>query len=324
MLSEKLYRGSIWLLAAVHIYALLPAGGASIFIAAALSCILAYAVYRITPDSIASPGAAVNTALFLAQLLIAGIHIRVAPVWAGLCLFIAFFCMEFARRKAAIRLQEMNNGLLAFEEQQSRFNETFRTVRSERHDFLKHVSAIHYLMENQSWGEAKGYMDRLVDGYKETNLSIKGESGAVAGLLHDQYRKARQLQMAIVYDLDIPVSSLPLSDKEIVMLFGNILSNGIEACREWQEATGRESALTLQFSKRSGLFLIDCKNDCLPIPNDILDNLFKTPGKTTKGGNHEGLGTSVIADVVRKYNGRLDFVHKNNSFSVRIKIPAIN
>jgi LytT family two-component system sensor histidine kinase NatK len=68
------------------------------------------------------------------------------------------------------------------------FNETFRPVRSERHDFLKHVSAIHYLLENKNNKEAKTYLDDLVDGYEETNLSIKGERGVVAGVLHQMYR----------------------------------------------------------------------------------------------------------------------------------------
>jgi two-component system, LytTR family, sensor histidine kinase NatK len=48
-------------------------------------------------------------------------------------------------------------------------NETFRIVRSERHDFLKHVSAIHYLLESEKNQEAKDYLDQLVDVYEETN-----------------------------------------------------------------------------------------------------------------------------------------------------------
>ncbi|WP_234410400.1 hypothetical protein [Caldalkalibacillus mannanilyticus] len=77
------------------------------------------------------------------------------------------------------------------EEQLAAINETFRMVRSERHDFLKHVSALHFMLEDGRSIEAKKYLDALVDNYEETNFSIKGERGAVAGVLHQTYKRAK-------------------------------------------------------------------------------------------------------------------------------------
>ena len=83
--------------------------------------------------------------------------------------------------------------------------------------------------------------------------------------------------------------------------------------------------ITLQFYKRSGLYLLTCKNSSLPIPTDILDTLFKAFGRTTKpGAEHEGLGTKIIYDVVAQYHGFLDFVYKDEEFTVKIKFPAIH
>lgn len=207
--------------------------------------------------------------------------------------------------------------------QREQFNETFRIVRGERHDFLKHISALHFMLDNENYKEAREYLNNLVDGYEETNLSIKGEKGSVAGILHQMYRHAKKEGIEVIYDLDLPLSSLPLIDKDIVTLIGNLLSNSLDACEEWQQVRGKQASLTLQFYKRSGLFLLTCKNNSLPIPTNILDHLYQSYGKTTKGGFHEGLGTKLIKEVVDQNQGFLDFVHKDEEFSVKIKIPAI-
>ncbi|MFS0820182.1 sensor histidine kinase [Bacillus sp. 1P02SD] len=235
-----------------------------------------------------------------------------------LCLYL-FLSRYALSKKVKTLLEEAKH----FDEQRAQFNETFRVVRSERHDFLKHVSAIHFMLETSKNEEAKQYLDELVEGYKETNLSIKGERGVVAGILHQMYRKASALHIEVVYDFDVPLSTLPLSDQQIVTLIGNLLSNCIDACEEWQNKYNKQPFLTLQFYKRSGLFILQCKNSSLPIPTQVLDQLFVSYGKTTKGDGHEGLGTKLIQDVVHEANGFLDFVHKEEEFKIKIKIPAL-
>nr|WP_234410408.1 GHKL domain-containing protein [Caldalkalibacillus mannanilyticus] len=97
----------------------------------------------------------------------------------------------------------------------------------------------------------------------------------------------------------------------------------MDACEEWQKARNQAPLLTVQFYKRSGLYLLLCKNNSLPIPSPILDGLFQTYGKSTKGEAHEGLGTKIIKDIVEEHQGFLDFVHKDEEFEVKIKILAI-
>ncbi|MEH7235691.1 sensor histidine kinase [Bacillus sp. JJ1562] len=243
----------------------------------------------------------------------------------GITIMLGILCLYlfWSRFSISKKMKSLLGEAKHFDEQRAQFNETFRVVRSERHDFLKHVSAIHFMLENGKNEEAKQYLDELVEGYKETNLSIKGERGVVAGILHQMYRKASALDIAIVYDLDVPLSTLPLSNQQIITLIGNLLSNSIDACEEWQKNYNKQANLSLQFYKRSGLYILHCKNSSLPIPNQILDKLFVNFGKTTKGEGHEGLGTKLIQDVVNEANGFLDFVHKDEEFAIKIKIPAI-
>ncbi len=236
---------------------------------------------------------------------------------------LVFIGIEWVRWEASARIAQLQKECEQFEVERSHATETFRIVRSERHDFLKHISSIHYMLENRHHEEASAYLDDLVDGYEETNLSIKGERGSVAGILHQMYNRGKTSGVSMVYDVDMPFSTLPLSDKEMVSLLGNLLSNSIDASIEWQNQYGKQATITLQFYKRSGLYVLIFRNPSLPVPTPILDQLFQSYGHSTKE-EHEGLGTKIIQDTVKGHQGFLDFVYRDEEFTVKIKFPAIH
>ncbi len=309
----------------LHMYALqlLIPMNIPIYLSSLLPIAVVYILYKRTIPRIDSLGLQWNGMLFGVQVLLLGCYLFIVPLLGYLLLAVVFVCIEVVRVQLASRLASLTQELEIFEQERAQFNETFRIVRSERHDFLKHVAAIHFMLDNEKHLEAKTYLDDLVDGYEETNLSIKGEHGAVAGILHQMYGRASALGISTFYDFDVPLSSLPLSDKHIVTLVGNLLSNSIDACQQWQEQHDAQAQITLQFYKRSGLYLLTCQNNSLPIPTDILDRLFVDYGKSTKSGDHQGLGTKKIDDIVIDYQGFLDFIYKDESFTVKIKFPAI-
>jgi two-component system, LytTR family, sensor histidine kinase NatK len=264
-----------------------------------------------------------NLFLFGLQVLVMFISIGGLPKWISFLPILLFIGLELVRNSLAKRVTELTKNSSKHDAQLEQINETFRVVRSERHDFLKHISAIHFMLENNKPNDAKHYLDELVESYEETNLSIKGESGVVASVLHQAYLRAKKTGIEVIYDLDLPLSTLPLSDQKIVTLIGNLLSNSLDACEEWQIQRGKPSTVIVEFYKRSGLYILLCKNNSLPIPAKIVDELFSSYGMTTKGGTHEGLGTKIIKDIVEKHQGFLDFVHKGEEFEVKIKVPAI-
>lgn len=319
------YWATITLLGIVHLQALLlhlPLK-IPIYFTSLIAIGIAYYLFTKHSINVFVLGTKWNAFLFFLQLLLLSVYVTNGPSWIYFASIILFIGLESVRIYWAKQIISLTKKLAYLEEQSSHFNETFRIVRSERHDFLKHVSAIHFLLDKGKNKEAKTYLDNLVDGYEETNLSIKGERGIVAGVLHQMHRRAKAAGISIVYDFDLPLSTLPLSDQHMVTLLGNLLSNSIDACEEWQQKQKKQALLTVQFYKRSGLYILICKNKSLPIPPNILDALYHTYGITTKNGEHEGLGTKMIDDIIRDSNGYLDFIYKEEEFTVKIKIPAI-
>lgn len=261
-----------------------------------------------------------DLALYFGQLIVIALYYWSIPTVIPLLLFVSIELYRIFIMKDVKNIEKKIGKLM---EEQEHANETFKIIRSERHDFLKHISSLHFTLEKEEYKEAKLYLDQLVGTYEETNLSIKGEKGVIAGILNDTYRRAKNLNMSPYFDLDIPISSLPLKDVDKVSLIGNILSNAMDACEEWREQREQPALLMLEFSKRSGLYILECKNSSLPIPPAVLDHLYNSYGVTTKGAEHEGLGTKIIHNITKSYHGFLDFTYKDEQFTVKIKMPAL-
>lgn len=321
-----LYWMVIALLGVIHLHAvlLLVPFDVPVFVTIGLVLAIVFFIHRRIIFSISALKPNWHALIFLIQVLIINLYFFIAPSWIYLIPFFLFIAIEIMRFHFSKQVGALTQDIETFASEREQMNETFRVVRAERHDFLKHISSLHYMLENSNETEARSYLDHLVDGYEETNLSIKGERGTVAAILQQMYKRAKNLGIEIVYDLDVPLSLLSLTDQELTSLLGNLLANSIESCEEWQSHRKKQPLITVHFYKRSGLFILVCKNNSLPIPSEVLDHLFVKYGKTTKTGKHEGLGTKIIDDIVKSHDGLLDFVHKNEQFFIKIKIPAIN
>lgn len=257
------------------------------------------------------------------QILLMGVYVFSEPSLAYICVLLSsikLFTYSVKDRKTKNMIFEK---IAVTEVQHDNYNQTFQMLRKERHDYLKHINAIHYLMQKQSGEEAKQYMEVLIDGYEETNLSIKGEHGAVAAILHSIYKRAHTSNIAINYHLDIPCSKLPLPTPKVVALLGNILENALDACEEWHQQTGVHGFIEMTLQKRSGLYILTCKNRTLPLPKKIADHLFQRAGVTTKS-SHDGLGTSIIQNIIEEQHGYLDFSNEKEMFTLICKIPSIH
>lgn len=323
MLS-KIYWGSLALFSTIHLQLVISSIAPSfpLYITFSAAIILIFFLYKkIDLQIVSHHNMKLNTILWVLQILNILLYIDFETVYSKIIPLLIFIGLECIRYYHASKIYFLTKTIDQYENEREQFNKMFMAVREERHDFLKHVSALQFIMDKGQNKEALNYLNGLISVYEETNLAIKGERGVVAGILHQIYKQAKAYGIEIIYDLDIPVSSMKLSDKEIVTLLGNLLSNSIEASHEWQEQHNKQAQISLQFYKRSGLNILICKNNSIPIPNNILDKLYQTYGNTTKGSGHEGLGTKLIHDVVREHNGFLDFVHKNETFTVKIKIP---
>lgn len=317
---------SIAVFGAVHLYQLLRFFGLTLpfIFSFLLTLLVVLFLAKFMRIQLGVLGARSHGRLYILQVLNALLYLGIETGTGYVLIPSALFVLiEMIRHRMSEELLHTEKQLSRQRAEMIEMNETFLTVRKERHDFLKHISALHYMLENNRAKEAKNYLDELVEGYKETNLSIQGERGSVAAMLHQHYRKGKDKGIEVIYDLEASISSLPLAEPDVTALIGNMLENALEASEAWQQEKQRQAHITLQAYRRSGLFILTCQNDTLPIPNHVLDRLFTKQAATTKPGKLDGLGTRIIAETAEKYSGYLDFTYKNETFTLTIKLPAI-
>lgn len=222
------------------------------------------------------------------------------------------------------RLQLKNENQL-LHDGQDQLNLAFLELRGQRHDMLKHITAMHYLLEQGKYAEAKSYMNHLAALYDATNLTIKGEHGHLAAFLFHAKLMAEEHGLELQLDLDAPLTRLPLNMTDQSTLVGNLIINSLEAAIDYtkQHHAQQTSFVRIFTSIKSGLYILEISNSTLPLDRDIVDVLFKEAGHTSKKGQHEGLGTYLIAQMTKKYHGTLDYRYLNHTFTVKIKIPFL-
>lgn len=256
----------------------------------------------------------------------------------------------------------------ALRAEQTEREAAFRRVRAERHDFLKHVNVLQHLLTERKHREAEQYIDALCGEYTKTNASLKGEAGHIAAILLRYATLAERQQIALTYDLRLPLSQLPLPEVEQSKLLANLLANSFEAADKVAEEVasketneGSESvvettvevaeectsavtaetvpqigiddapgetsfvrpAIALSTEYYSGIYILTISNTTLPIASNRLDSLFKTFQPSEKGGEHEGLGTFIIADIVARHRGKLSFTYEPPLLTIKIKLPIV-
>lgn len=243
--------------------------------------------------------------------------------WQGalLCWF-GIFVAEYFRYRDQQEKKIGNEVLQVLVDEQNKQNDVFQKIRAERHDFLKHVSVIQYLVEAENTKELSSYVHTLVEEYTHTNRTIKGEDGHVAALLYRYQEQGEASNIVVTYDLQVPLSRLPMDVLDQTKLISNLLANGLEAAEKYSE-TNKLAIIQLQTSVHSGIFILEAKNHTKSLSDETLSRLYKQFFFSTKENEHEGLGTYVIASLVESYNGLLSYTYDAPIFSLKIKVPIV-
>lgn len=234
-------------------------------------------------------------------------------IWIGMIVLI-YIVQQFVDHSyiQTIRIQQLEKSI-------QQFNESYNKVSAQRHDFMKHVLALAYLLEKEEMTEAKAYMQKLIPDYQWINKPIAGEQGHIASLLLYYLHRAYEQNVTFHVSSDQPLTRLPLSPHEQVQLIGNLLENAVHAAGEAQL---KHSYVTLHSQIVSGLYKLEVTNTTNPIPNHIVDYLFSNTRQTTKT-HGQGIGTTIIANLVDSHGGTLKYTYYGDKIVIRIALPMM-
>ncbi|MCR4646752.1 MAG: ATP-binding protein [Oscillospiraceae bacterium] len=191
-------------------------------------------------------------------------------------------------------------------------NERLDNMRRTRHD-LRHHAAL--LKEIRDSGDITA-LDDLITMYTEQNRLdqplVRCENETVNVVLALYSETACQNDIAFTVRADIP-EAIFADKKDLAVLFGNILENAADACKEVEGSRFIDltAAYTEMPSGKHCLSII-VKNSCGAVSRDEKGDFHSTkhPG--------DGIGISSVKRITEKYAGSCSFLPEDGVFTVSV------
>lgn len=180
----------------------------------------------------------------------------------------------------------------------------YETIRKLRHDFKNHNIVIASLLESGDFDKAKKYVGDYLDRRSVSGNYVNTGNNIVNAVVNCKAEVAK--------GLDIETSIVTVSDfsgiddLDLCSLISNMFDNAIDACKK----VNKNRQIHFSVKKDESSYTFCMKNS---INGSVIKN---NPDLiTTKKDKHlHGLGTKIIKDIAKKYNGIADFFENDDIF----------
>ncbi len=219
-----------------------------------------------------------------------------------------------------VKMHEKNTALLAENHvlsiqrlQYDRLNERLENMRRTRHDLRHYTALLTQIRDNKDF-EA---LDDLINMYTEKNLlnaplvCCENETVNVILALYSETAHNNDIKFSI--KANIP-KNIFVDQKDISVLFGNILENATHACKEVKEDRfiNLNAAYTENPNGSDSITLV-VKNNYAIEPSESENGIFRS---TKHSG--DGIGISSVRSIAEKYKGASTFTHEDGTFTVSV------
>lgn len=209
----------------------------------------------------------------------------------------------------------------AQEEQNQNMETVIQNLRQLRHDMNNHVGMLYGLCDTKQYDLMHKYLKQMMESTSQANdIIVVQNNQALSVVLNNKKALAQQYQIPFDFamrkrEAAKDVKEMPFSEMEVCSLFGNILDNAIEACREIPHK--EQSGIKLQISELEDGWQILCRNRYMEKPVFEGDSLITHKSDTQ---NH-GIGTKAMKSIIKKHKGKLEYEVTEEEFSVKIFMP---
>ncbi|MCB2312872.1 Spo0B domain-containing protein [Clostridium tagluense] len=181
-----------------------------------------------------------------------------------------------------------------------------KTLRGQRHDFMNHLQVVYSLMEMEEYAEATGYIEKVFTDIQRINKVLKTSNPAVNALLQAKidYGEKRGIKTEILVTSTLEELLVPAW--EFCRVLGNIIDNAIYALQE----RGENKIIKIELFEDLKTYRFRIKNNGPKICQEWINRIFDT-GVTTKGEKGEGMGLSIVKDILLKYEGDIEIFSDN-------------
>ncbi|MFC4779375.1 sensor histidine kinase [Paenibacillus sp. GCM10023252] len=226
-----------------------------------------------------------------AQFLNIGIIIVIITLLSILAAIVAMRYLRQSRDRAVRVTQETYV---------DEINQMFHSIRAQRHDFINHVQTIHSLAELQKTQELAAYTKELTGEIRLMNDIINIGNPAIAALIRSKISQAESLHVSLVTSFS-GMNKLEMGVKtlDLTRILGNLIDNAFDEVMKYPEVFRK---VIIMGKQTDGNLEFTVSNTCNNAQALITKPLFNE-GFSTKSGEHQGLGLSIVKSIVEKYRG---------------------
>lgn len=196
--------------------------------------------------------------------------------------------------------------------QLTEYEKQISEIRKIRHDIKNHLQCLAALVSQNNNKQAEDYIDDIIENKLDFGCDyIKTGNKVVDAVINMKMSQCKKDNISTI--VHINKFDTNVEDTDMCALLSNILDNAIEASIKETE----RKEVNIDIMPKKGYVNIIVKNAIL---QSVLE---KNPDlKTTKTDERiHGIGMRSISDIVKKYDGMLDFYEKNNFFIADVWLP---
>ncbi len=232
-----------------------------------------------------------------------------------ICVMFIIICTIWLHNSLVKHLQneyEINLRLQFNEMQQDYYDkitESSKALSSLRHDLKNHLIVLDGYLAKAKPEEARGYIKDIIKTTTDSNTVVNLENIMLSAMLTQ--KKTACTEKKIAFHYQITMGTLTIPDTDLCILLGNILDNAIEAS---EQVTDEKGYIDLELNDSNEILSIHCSNNYHIEP--IMQNGKLVTTKTSR--ILHGIGMQNIADMVKKYDGSMEYQYSDQVFSIDV------
>ena len=185
----------------------------------------------------------------------------------------------------------------------------YEQIRTMRHDISHHLNTINALLQAGNLQAASEYSEQLLPAQAYSSRLGSCRNPVVDAFLYTRTQEAGLRGVSVRADVSLPVE-LPVSNTDLIVAFGNLLDNALEACSGIPDA-----AITLRAHMDKGYLVIQESN-----PVRARQPQGRKPRRIPE--LERGVGFRVLGSLAKKYDGSFRHTCENDTYTVTLSLRA--
>lgn len=212
-------------------------------------------------------------------------------------------------QNTTLDLKEKNHQLSMQAVQYENLQEKITDARRAKHDVRHHITLMQEYLESGELDALREYLSSYNDSLPDDSLVRFCENAAANAVLLYFAQQAKDNDIDYIVKADIP-SDIFVSDTGLSVLFGNLIENALDACRE-ETSDDRKIVIC---ARQTGNAL------CITIDNTFTGTLRRTTDNEFLSTKHKGLGlgTQSVKSIAEQYGGICRFEVKDGMFCASV------